>query len=233
MGQRRPSFRIGKIIKRNLSAGVLLFLAASPLTALDSLLIEEFWYDLETIVPGEPIRPVPAEEGARRLLEEARYIFSGMLYGFHFEYEPGDSRFEIEDQFSMTPIAEIPFGDPALSIVQTRMEKKRLIVRIRYDMVPFQQARLEGWDSNMFPSASGLGEASFYKGQGQRIKAVEEGVRQALRNHLRARVYDRPQRVSGDLVFEKAPRILLDEGLFKAVVQVRLNIREIKKDEYR
>ncbi len=214
-----------------------LITAVLPLGAVDTVLLEEFRYNLEPTLDQGELMPVPSEESreeaARKLLEEARFIFSGMLYGFTFDYRPGDERFEIEDEFSLEPVAEIPPGDEALSIQQSRLEDSTLVVRIRYDMEPFQHGRREAWDSSRIPSASGIGSAPYHKGREQRYTAMEDGVRQAIRNHLRSRIFDRPRRIQGDVLFEEAPEIFVKAGEYRARVQIRLKVRKIREDQLR
>ncbi len=220
--------------------GLLLVFSAfssRPAAALDSVLLEEFRFNLEASLDQGELLPSPSQESkkeaARFLLEEARFIFSGMLYGFTFDYRPGDERFEIEDEFSLTPVAGIPFGDEALSIRESRMEDNTLVVQIRYDMKPFQQRRREAWDSGRIPSAAGIGAAPFHKGREQRYEAMKDGVRQAIRNHLRSRIFDRPRRIQGDVLFEEAPELFVKAGEYRARVQVRLKVREIQEDQLR
>ncbi|MFQ3621364.1 MAG: hypothetical protein SNJ78_10540, partial [Spirochaetales bacterium] len=100
----------------------LLFLGTLSLFP-QTLLNEEFWYDsqpevwkweantpsasppsLSPPLPSPPnLRSIEKEELYERILEEARYVFSGMVYGFVFSYTPSDKARRVEEEFLLEP----------------------------------------------------------------------------------------------------------------------------------
>ena len=84
--------------------------------AQNSPLSLRLWCELEPMVQEYEDYPLSTEEAQRRALEEAREILSGMVYGYRFRYTPGDRVRSIEEEFLLTPVAEIRWGDPNMRV---------------------------------------------------------------------------------------------------------------------
>ncbi len=189
----------------------------------------EFWVELEPFVSAEGDEyPLSRETALRRLLEEARYSFSGMVYGFTFEYVPSDRSRQVEERFVLRPLAEIPWGDRALKVRETRVQDTRLYARIRYDLAEFQVLRLAGWDSNTIPVDRGEGRKNLFLGYREKLRAVEDAVRNGILGHLRARHFNRPREAKGDVLLTAVPRVSIREGAYEAVVGIRLVVRDLE-----
>jgi len=201
---------------------------------------EEFWYEYQPEVwvwdAGKVKDPIPdfntftQDELFQRILEEARFVLSGMVYGFTFTYTPYDKARKMEEEFLLEPYQWIQRGDPNLSVVSVRLEGSRVYVRVRYALRDFQEAWYQGLRSNVLPATSGMGEAPFYKGQEGRMKAIQEGVKNAIREYARTILYNKPHTLKGLLVLDTAPRMMMDSGLYKAVVnRAILRLEEVRR----
>ncbi len=222
--------------------GVLLLMLLVGFHTLmgQTILNEEFWYEYQPEIWGwnaEKIKnPIPdlntftQEELFQRILEEARYVLSGMVYGFTFSYTPYDKGRRVEEEFLLEPYHWIQRGDPNLFVAEVRVEGSRVYVRVRYALRDFQEAWYQGLRSNVLPAASGTGEAPFYQGPEGRMKALQEGIKNAIREYARTVMYNKPQTLKGLIVLDAAPRMLLDSGLYKAVVnRAILRLEEVKR----
>lgn len=210
----------------------LLFIIAPPLHA-DELIVQTFWVDTEP--------PFNAEAGAypqtdadllRRVLDEAVYVFSGMIYGFDFRYVPADAARGVAESFDLTPTAQIPWGDPSLSVLDSTREENRFYVRVQYALRPAQEAYRARWSSSTIPICQGHGEANVFLGIAQRLVSVSEAVKNAIRERVRSRVLNRPQSISGTAIFESAPRIYAESGAYQSDVSIRLDVSEITPYEF-
>ena len=205
---------------------LLLALAAAPLAGQDVVLAGEFWAERAPMINlGE--NAVSTETAVRRALDEARWVFSGMLYGYSFAYTPSDAARRVAEELEVKPLAEIVQGDPNLTVQQVLDDGRRVTVLLRYALRDFQAARWEAWRSSALPSAGGAGSASFFKGHSEKITAVREAIKTAVREYVRLRVYNKPRRISGAAVLEQAPRIIVAEGAYRADCRVRFMIDEL------
>jgi hypothetical protein len=219
---------------------ITFFLSISPLAPFESrvwalgpeddAIVAEFWTERTVIAfdegaGGTPKRtPVPIE----RLLEEARYVFSGMIYGFSFAYTPSDTLRSVEEQFTIEPIAQIPWGDPGLTVMDTREAEDRVYVRIRYFLNEYHGPWITMWQSNTLPTNSAFGEAPVYRGVENKIEAINQGVKQAVRHYLRQRVYNKPKLITGEAVLQSPPRTVIKAGAYRAAVDVKMKFEEVR-----
>ncbi len=64
------------------------------------------------------------------------------------------------------------------------------------------------------------------------MKAVQEGIKNAIREYARTVMYNKPHTLKGMVVLDAAPRMLLDSGLYKAVVnRAILRLEAVKRYE--
>ena len=210
----------------------VLSLAPSPTlgaTSYDQLELE-VWCELEPMIQESDDYPLAPDEARRRVLEEARGLLSAMIYGVRFVYTPPDAQRHTAEEFLLTPVAELNWGDPHLSIAGGEVRDARLYVQVRYDLQDFQSARRRAWQSNAVPAASGTGGASLFAGpapQGKR-RSLEAAMKEAVRNHLRPVLFNKPREVTGELLVWQAPQVIVDAGQYITTLTVKLRALEIR-----
>jgi hypothetical protein len=197
-----------------------------------TILNEEFWADMDAppdfggLAPPE--KDTDSERAAlKRILEEGRYVFSGMIFGFTFSYTPLDRGRNIQEEFSLRPAYEIARGDPGLIVHQTRREGRRIYARLRYRLHEFQESWYAGNLSNLMSSAAGLGDAPVFAGWQEKMNAIQNSVKHAVREYARGRIDNKPLKVAGTVFLSEAPRIEILRGAFHARTHVRLKIDNV------
>ncbi len=201
----------------------------SALTPDSDVIILTLWTEVSKPVPSLSEDPSPDDlEGlSKKILTDAVWIISGMIYGFDIKYVPLNKERGIEEIFTVDPVHSIPFGDPSLRVVSSRFENGRFVVEVRYDLAEFQLRRLALWNSNIYPEAEGLGTASLFKGEAARIGAVEDGIKMALRNYLRARIRNKPREITAKVLLDQSPYITIDAGGYKARTRIKLKVEKV------
>lgn len=223
------SGRPGSLVVRLAILFSLLVFAAAWSTALDTapVLAGEFWVELDPFIKTEAEYPLEREEAHRRILEEARYVFSGMIYGYTFVYTPYDSRRVVEEIFAIDATATIPWGDPALTIAETRLKGNLLVALVRYTPADHQLRWIRMMESNIYDNATGTGTADLFRGTEAKYRAIEEAVKGAIREYLRPRILNKPKEVTGKISLSEVPYIIIDAGTYAAKVSVRIDVDEI------
>ncbi len=191
-------------------------------------IILDIWYNLEPMVSlqGEQY-PIPQQKAVKALLKEARVIISGMIYGYRFIYTPADRARKIKEFFQITPIAQIKWGDKNLSVLSTRTENKRLYVKLSYRLMEFQKLRLKAWSSSRIPTSTGEGKASIFKGQSQRMVSLKSAMKNAIRNYLRPRIFNKPREIRGELLIWDSPYLAVNNAMYITTLRVKLIVKEI------
>ncbi len=172
-------------------------------------------------------RPLEHDEAVRRLLEEARFVFSGMIYGFRLEYTPSDRERGVEEHFSAEPVAEIPWGDPGLRVMDTWQRNGMLFARIRYDLSEAQRLRLRAWSSGVHESAGASASAPLSVGYRGRMEAHRLAVKAAFREYLRGVERNKPRASAARAVLAGAPVTAVSAGGYRSTVRIRLDVGEI------
>ena len=223
----RPLMKLMAPVRhRALLLPLLLLLSAASSAALD--LRGEFWVrrDMMDIhSPGANTRETGGYSDRERaemetLLDDARWAFSGMIYGFEFTWTPGARGREVDEELVIEPLGLLPWGDPRLDILDVVEENGFLYVQLRYIPDETQQSRLEGWNSQAYPVASGAGEVRALSSS--RRDAMEQAIKESVRAWLRAREYNRPREVTGKVTFTEFPLISLRADSIRAAVSVRM-----------
>ncbi|MFW5744302.1 MAG: hypothetical protein ACOC2D_13585 [Spirochaetota bacterium] len=219
------------------TAGTVLLLAAAcafcpqARATEDPILVVELWSELDPLVADGGERPVPREVAVERLLDEATFVLSGMIYGFEFTYVPSAPSRGVEEVFELDPYATIVRGDPRLQVLQTWVEADRLYARITYEVDSEQAGWYRGWTSAANPRSRGVGRSPFIGGPTAKPEATRDAVRVAVRNHARTLELNRPKRITGAVLIAEAPRVVVRDGSYEATLPVLLQIDSIERYE--
>ena len=194
----------------------------------------EFWFYAENsptfgaVGKDEEEQAEKANKKIKDLLDEAVFVYSGMIYGFTFTYTPSDNKRGIKEEFSIVPTAAIPFGDPAMSVKSTRKDKAKTFVRLEYRCQGRHQSWLDYWNSSTFPVIGGSGTSFASEGAASRIEAMEQAVKESVRTYMRERIHNKPKTISGSFAFKEAPVIMQAAGLYSASVKIKIDIMNIE-----
>jgi len=199
-------------------------LEAAPLH--NEIISLHLWEETEPMIWTQE-KPRAKEETYRELLQEACEILSGMLYGYDFYYVPYDKSRNIAEEFKLIPLARVQWGDPNLKIEATERRGNRVYVKLNYYLESFQEARRDAWSSNTFPIVSGSGRGNLFAGRTAKRESISQAIKEAIRNHLRPRVFNKPRELSGQLLIWKEPRIIIEEGSYLTLVTIKLRVGEI------
>ena len=194
----------------------------------------EFWIRadlMEIVSPGENLRETgefsEREENALNvLLEDARWAFSGMIYGYSVSWTPSSAARSVDEELKIEPLALIPKGDPRMKTVSVVRENGFIYILLEYSPDATQEGRLEGWSGEAFPSATGSGTAPM--NFSYRRDAMEAAVRETLRAWLRVRDYNRPREIRGRVAFTEFPQTGLYGGSIRAVVALKMDLEPLR-----
>ena len=212
-------------------ASLLVLGPALSVQARDAFVVAEVWVELDPIVADGSERPLAREVAMERLLSEVQYVVSGMVYGYRFTYVPSNPNRKVAEVFDLEPYAQIRRGDPRLTVLQTWVEESRLVARVSYELAAEQEGWFQAWHSSANVRSSGTGTASLFRGPERKSEAVADGIRSAVREHVRAMEFTRPKQIVGAALLASSPRTSIRRGNYQADVDVLLQIDRI--DRYR
>ena len=186
---------------------------------------------MEIVTPGENVRETGElsereEKALNILLEDARWAFSGMIYGYSVTWTPSSVARSVDEELLIEPLALIPRGDPRMKTVSVVRENDFIHILLEYTPDAIQESRLEGWNGEAYPAATGSGTAPI--NYGSRREAMEAAIKETLRAWLRVREYNRPRKVKGRVAFTEFPITGLSSGSIRAVVTLRMDLEPLR-----
>jgi hypothetical protein len=224
----------------------------APAQDRDLVLRGEFPVDLETPPTIAPfsglIDPayspaLPDGEAARALLEEARWVFGAMVWGFDYVYTPSDKARSIADLFELKPRSELAWGSPTFRVLSTRLEGTVVHAAVEWNLGPSARAEYQSWRGARFMSGQGRAsvrlsaepDSTLRAGDGgalplpvaQRRDAMAEAAKEALRAYLRGIEYNKPREVRGSFALAEQPRLALRSGAWVATVRILISVDEV------
>jgi len=177
--------------------------------------------------------PLNTETAYRRALEEAAMFFSAQIYGWSFHYDIGEKSRAIAEDFELTPLGEIKWGDEGLYVTHARFDNRILSAWMDYRPTDSQRRRLEMWTMGTVRSAQAVG----YGPLGGPVeisgwlaikkKALEDSARAAVRAILQGSERNRPKEASGFICLQTFPSYWMDSGRWAAQARFRVEIKEI------
>lgn len=205
-----------------------LILLPRQATAQGERLFVRPWCELEPFVRvGAEPYPLSTETAQRRILEEARVLLSAMVYGYTFTYVPSDAARRVPETFDLKTLAEIPWGAERVSVMETTLEDDRLYARVACNLSDFEVRRRQSWDSSAVAMSTGSGEGDLFKGYTDKITALQNAIKDAIKAHLRTRILNKPREIRGEVILWEDPRTIVRTGLYITTAKVRLRITEI------
>ena len=177
--------------------------------------------------------PLDTDSAYRRALEEAAMFFSAQIYGWAFHYDVGERARGIAEEFELTPLGEIRWGDPGLFLTHARFDNHVLSAWMDYRPTDAQLRRIEMWKMGTVRTAQAVGygplggpvEVSGWLDI--RKKALEDSARTAVRAMLQGSERNRPKEVTGFISLQTFPSYWMDAGRWAAQARFRVDIKEI------
>lgn len=183
----------------------------------------DIWTIDDTIIHGTESRP------ERRLVQEAQFTLSGMMFGWDFAYTPGQIARNLPESFDLTPIATVPIGAPGLAVRQSRRVEEKVYGLIDYHLSAEERQHVSRWLSITGHTSRGNGVGDLMEGWPGKQQAVEVALKHAVREHLRQRYPNRPLDAEGSVRLTHPPRIVAVSGQYQATVRVMVVVREVRE----
>jgi hypothetical protein len=217
-----------------LLAGAIL--ASGPCAAQDrkEVLRSEFWADVEPVAGVGEEWPVGPDEARRRILDEAAWVFSGMIWGYEFSYTPYDKTRALAERFDVLPIQSLAPGELSLAVESSPASASpslpdsldRFYSLAQYRPDAGLVSLMESYSSDPWQGAQGVGKADMDRGVKGRRAAYVDGLRAAVRSLLQGLEPNKPRLVKGRVVFDRPPSMAIIGGFYTAQVRARVMVTE-------
>jgi hypothetical protein len=168
-------------------------------------------------------------------------LYSAMIYGWSFNYEIGERARGIAEDFELTPLGAIPFGDPGLQATDAEVREARLCLWTDYRMTEFQQRRVRMWRSGTVRNIQALGQGpldGLRPSEGGpegtaawlavKQAALEDAARVGIRTMLQGMERNRPKEARGYVALAEFPVFGMDSGCRIVSARFRVELTELQ-----
>jgi hypothetical protein len=177
--------------------------------------------------------PLDKDDAYRRALEEAALFFSAQIYGWSFNYDIGEGARGIRENFELTPLGTIPWGDTGLRVTHAEFRDMRLYTWMDYRPRENQLRRIRAWRTGTIRKVQAVG----YGPLGGPVEisgwfairkaALEDAARAGVRAMLQGSERNRPKESRGFISLETFPRYFMDSGRWACSARFLVEIKEI------
>ena len=177
-----------------------------------------------------------ANELVQAVFTEAVWVFSGMIWGFAFEYTPLDKTRKVSEVFLLQQRGHIQRGSEGLLIYESSVESNTLIVNLLYYPAPHEISEFNAWGQSPYKSSQGRAYSPAFppiiamqaeERVQARITAMTEAIKEAIREYARGITYNKPRIIRGICGLLSQPRVIITSGQYLAQVTISLHITEI------
>ena len=177
--------------------------------------------------------PLDTDGAHRQALQMAALFFAAQIYGWSFHYDIGERARSIAEEFELTALGEIHWGDPRLFVTHARFDNNVFSAWMDYRPSGAQHQRLQMWRMGNIRAAQGIGHGPFGGPTADtdwldiKMIALEDAARAAVRAMLQASERNHPRQATGFISLQNFPSFWLDAGRLAARARFRVEIREI------
>lgn len=164
-------------------------------------------------------------------IEDILEVLSGRIYGWKFKYIPSDIKREIEEEFTLTPVAKIKWGDQRLQFKDNWVKDYIMYQNVVYTLEDFQKKRIKSWKTTLVPDSYGEGFASLYEEDGKST-SLKEALKDSIKKEFQSRGKGKPRIIEGQILLEQNPRVFLNAGQFNTQVNVLIHYKNIEEYKY-
>lgn len=160
------------------------------------------------------------------LSELSRYVLSGMTYGWKFSYAPYDKKRRVQEFFELTPVYEIAKNDKGVVFTDIKVEYPYCYCWTEYRIPEERAERFKAHRSIIYKTVKGRGTGDRFDELKGVYNAYTEAVKNAVREYARKILKNKPKEITGEVLIKSNPRLYVESGLFKAELELYLNISE-------
>lgn len=161
------------------------------------------------------------------LQEVAEFLLSGLCYGWKFSYTPQDRSRAVEEVFELENISVDLIEKEDIKYKEVRVKYPYVSSWVEYSLRQDATSRHSSWEALKFKTIKGLGEGERKEEMEGVKKAYTNAIKMAILKHAKKTIKNRPKEIVGEVLLKHSPRLFCTSGLFKAEVELYINIREV------
>lgn len=149
-----------------------------------------------------------------RIKQTAPFLIEGMVYGWEFSYTPQDNARGVEENLEITEIVPSDFFLNNITFSSVWFENERMNCWVTFERNESQIQNYNLWASIKNPVIHGRGYGKLSDGFDGIKNAAAEALKNAVREHFRAIIKNKPKQINGKVLIKEPPILGIDAGKY-------------------
>lgn len=163
----------------------------------------------------------------KSLREVSSYLIEGMVYGWDFVYTPSDVARGVEEYFEITPVQKMDPQREQIKYVSPWIEDNKLNCWCEFKRTDYHVQSYNLWSSIKNPTIKGRGKGALSEGFAGVQEAAKNAVKDAIRNHYRSLIKNKPKEITGRILIRNTPTLGIDAGQYIIILDFFLEYGKI------
>lgn len=149
-----------------------------------------------------------------RIRQTAPFLIEGMVYGWEFSYTPQDNARGVEENLEITEIVQSAYFLNNITFSSVWFENERMNCWVTFERNESQIQNYNLWASIKNPVIHGRGYGKLSDGFDGIKNAAAEALKNAVREHFRAIIKNKPKQINGKVLIKEPPILGIDAGKY-------------------
>ena len=169
------------------------------------------------------------DHAIRQMKKITPFLLNGMVYGWEFDYTPSDRLRGVPEYFEVREIRA--FGEDAKKIhyEQPWFDESKVHCWANFERDEGMVQSWNQWADTKNPRILGLGGGKLSKGFEGIQDATQNALKDAVRTYYRKILRNKPKQITGRVLVNKIPAILINSGEYKIQLDFFLETGIIKE----
>lgn len=163
----------------------------------------------------------------REMKKITPFLLGGMVYGWEFDYTPYDKARGVKEFFEFKEIRPFEGETKFIKYENPWFDESKVHCWVSFERSDAMINSYNHWSDIKNPRILGLGGGSVTKGFEGIQEAAENALKDAVRTYFRKILKNKPKRITGTVLVNKVPAILVKSGNYQIQLDFFLQIGTI------
>ena len=157
------------------------------------------------------------------------YLLNGMVYGWEFDYTPSDKLRGVSEYFEVKEIRSFEAESKKIHYEQPWFDQSKVHCWANFERDEGMVQSWSQWADVKNPRIMGIGGGKMSKGFEGIQEAAQNALKDAVRTYYRKVLRNKPKQITGRVLINKIPAILINSGEYQLQLDFFLETGIIKE----
>lgn len=157
------------------------------------------------------------------------FLLNGMVYGWEFDYTPSDKLRGVPEYFEAKEIRSFEAESKKIFYEQPWFDQSKVHCWANFERDEGMVQSWNQWADVKNPRIMGIGGGKVSKGFDGIQEAAQNALKDAVRNYYRKILKNKPKQITGRVLINKIPAILINSGEYQLQLDFFLETGIIKE----